>query len=289
MKKLFLGSMAFAAVIAGPAVAADMPVRVRAAPVVYYDWSGAYGGFSAGGIWTRTDRNYPYFGPVIGIPGVGPGGGAIPFPTTSGGLGNHRLNSDDGVWDAHIGFQGQWGSWVLGVEATITSCFNECVANVALGPPAFAPNVTSQTKLTNLYTLGPRLGYAWDRWMLYATGGAAAATLKDTYCVTSTGLCNPTLILPAGAGVFTSQPFNGQTTNWGYFIGGGLEAMIHKGSLVDVILGVEYVHFQTRSRDAVCANAACAVKSGLDDTLEARGDKVTARITIKTQGYGFLN
>jgi outer membrane immunogenic protein len=42
MKKLLLGSAGLAALIAGPAMAADMPVKAPPpAPVAYYDWSGA--------------------------------------------------------------------------------------------------------------------------------------------------------------------------------------------------------------------------------------------------------
>ena len=47
MKKFLLASVAFAA-IAGPAMAADMPVAPPPPPVVYYDWTGAYIGFNAG-------------------------------------------------------------------------------------------------------------------------------------------------------------------------------------------------------------------------------------------------
>src|SRR5258708_6992599 len=48
MKKLFFANAAFAALIAAPAMAADMPI---AAPPVYkapFSWSGCYGGFNAG-------------------------------------------------------------------------------------------------------------------------------------------------------------------------------------------------------------------------------------------------
>ena len=48
MKKFLLASVAFAA-IAGPAMAADMPVAPPPPPVVYYDWTGVYIGFNAGG------------------------------------------------------------------------------------------------------------------------------------------------------------------------------------------------------------------------------------------------
>jgi outer membrane immunogenic protein len=48
--------MALAAVIAGPAMAADMPVKALPPPPVVYDWSGAYVGFNIGGAWFDVER-----------------------------------------------------------------------------------------------------------------------------------------------------------------------------------------------------------------------------------------
>ena len=60
--------------------------------------------------------------------------------------------------------------------------------------------------------------------------------------------------------------------------------MVHKGPLVDVILGLEYQHFDLDSHEAF-RNPANQVQ-GYD--LGATGDLVRARLTIKTQGYGFF-
>ena len=73
--------------------------------------------------------------------------------------------------------------------------------------------------------------------MIYATGGYATATVKGQYTVTTTGL----QFAPA---------FHGQSWNDGWFAGGGFEYMIHKGALVDVILGAEYQHFDVSSKRA---------------------------------------
>ena len=59
MKKFLLGSVGLAAMLAGPAMAADMPVAPPPPPVVYYDWTGAYIGFNAGGVWYDVDRTFP--------------------------------------------------------------------------------------------------------------------------------------------------------------------------------------------------------------------------------------
>jgi hypothetical protein len=67
--------------------------------------------------------------------------------------------------------------------------------------------------------------------------------------------------------------------------------MIHKGPLVDVILGVEYQHFDIGSEKAFCFLSSCAatVFNAFNDfNHEAQGDIIRARLTFKTQGYGIL-
>jgi hypothetical protein len=41
------------------------------------------------------------------------------------------------------------------------------------------------------------------------------------------------------------------------------------------------------SKNAFCVNPGCNVPTGADYDLGAKGDIVRARLTIKTQGYGF--
>ena len=80
---------------------------------------------------------------------------------------------------------------------------------------------------------------------------------------------------------------NGQTTNWGWYAGGGFDYVVHQGPLVDVILGAEYQHYDISSKNAFCLTS-CAPASGADYDLGVKGDIVRARLTIKTKGYGFF-
>ena len=72
MKKFLLGSVGLAALIAGPAMAADMRLPPPPPPVVYYDWTGAYIGFNAGGIWSQVNQDFTQ--PAL-FNGFGPGSG----------------------------------------------------------------------------------------------------------------------------------------------------------------------------------------------------------------------
>ena len=78
--------------------------------------------------------------------------------------------------------------------------------------------------------------------MIFATGGYASADLKGTYCSTVTGACD-------GPGSFA----NGASRNNGWYAGGGFDYMVHKGPLVDVILGLEYQHYDVSGKTAFCA------------------------------------
>jgi len=69
---------------------------------------------------------------------------------------------------------------------------------------------------------------------------------------------------------------------------GGFDYMVHKGSLVDVILGVEYQHYDVNGQNAFCGLPGCGALTSADYDLSSKGDLVRARLTIKTQGYGFL-
>ena len=246
----------FAGVAAtGAALAADMPVKAPP-PAAYYDWSGAYAGFGIGGVWADVHRFYPQ-------PLAGP-----PLDSTS--------RSNDVIYGFQAGAQWQWGQWVLGVEAGYSAGFREMQSSVAVPSPPFQQNISDYNKITNLFTLGPRLGFAWDRWMIYGTGGWASADLKGQYIQTSTGL--QTLAFA-----------HGQSRHNGWFAGGGFEYMVHKGALVDVVFGAEYQHFDLGSKNTFCVSPGCNPPGfdTFDYRMDAKGDIVRARLTIKTQGYGW--
>lgn len=277
MKKLSLGGMALAAMMAGPAMAADMPYKAPPPPpaVTYYDWSGAYIGFGIGGVWSDVNRFYPDFA-LVHLP---------PQTFTS--------HSNDVIYGFHAGAQWQWGQWVLGMEVSYSAGTKEMVGTVSLSPPEPFTTLSAYNKITNLFTVGPRLGFAWDRWMVYGTGGYAIGEIKGQYACTGTNIA----VFPgpgacsANFGGLAALNFNGQTSNDGWFAGGGFEYMVHKGALVDVILGAEYQHFDLRDKTAFCFLPGCAttnMQAHVNFQQGATGDIVRARLTIKTQGYGFL-
>src|SRR5215218_4726885 len=117
MKKIVLG-IALAVTMTAQAFAADMAVKARPLPVdPTYDWSGFYMGGGTGGVWTKAERFMPDL-PVVGIP-----------PTT------FRANSNDWIYNVHVGAQKQWGRWVFGVEAAYNGSQRDMRTNVSVSPP----------------------------------------------------------------------------------------------------------------------------------------------------------
>jgi outer membrane immunogenic protein len=143
MRRILLASTILAA-MGGSTQAADE----IAAPAAGRNWSGAYAGVQGG--WARLE---PDSQPGLGLP-------AANFIQP----GSHSL-----IGGGHIGYNLQYGNFVVGVEADINrtdfsataSCFN----------PAFVCNASSDWNAS----IRGRLGYAADRFLVFATGGFAVA------------------------------------------------------------------------------------------------------------------
>jgi outer membrane immunogenic protein len=255
MKKVLLGAITIVALAATAATAADMPVKApRVAPAApAYNWSGFYVGAGAGGTWSDVHRFYPQ---AVGGP-------------------LHSTSSiNEAIYSIHGGAQWQLGRWVLGVEVGYTRGFDTLEDKVALPTPPFAADTSAHHRISSLFTVGPRLGFTWDRWMIYGTGGFASARLDGRYAFTSTGA-------PRFPG------FWGSSRNKGWFAGGGVEVVILQGTFADLLLGAEYQHFDLGSKNSFCFNAGCSPANAEDYQLDAKGDIVRARLTVKTHGWSF--
>jgi outer membrane immunogenic protein len=110
--------------------------------VAYYNWTGFYVGINGGYMWGKTEF-------------TGVGGGT--FSTSPNGW----------LVGGTVGFNYQVGSWVVGFEGD----YNWVDLD---GTDASAICGTScQFKNTWLSTARGRVGYAFDRWLPYLTGGGA--------------------------------------------------------------------------------------------------------------------
>jgi outer membrane immunogenic protein len=189
-RMLFAGALALAA--ATPAMAADLPEPAPPpqAPAAYtapgpvYNWSGVYIGINGG---------YAF--------------GNSSWGATTGFAGTGNFDVNDGLVGGTLGVNFQTGQFVFGVEAdgdwtdisgsTSSSTLGGCVANC-----------TYQTSNDWLGTIRGRIGYAFDRVLLYGTAGGAGGNVKSSFT--------------DSAGFSAS----GSSTEFGWTAGAGIEYAI---------------------------------------------------------------
>ncbi len=150
--------------LAGPASAGGEPAaRMAPAPLIAH-WAGFYAGGEVGGAWSRFDwsaTNGNYFntvGPIL--------------------LGTAFDQSAKGsvIGGGFLGYNFQSGPWVYGIEFSGTAS-GLAVTNVS---PYFPATDTYTSKIKWLATATGRVGYAWDRWLVYVKGGWAGADVQFT-------------------------------------------------------------------------------------------------------------
>lgn len=236
MRRIGLALLA-STMFVGAAAAADMPVKapVYKAPVVAppYNWAGFYVGLNAGGSWGRQDNS------LVTVPG-----GVVGFTNSD------KLNGFIG--GGQVGYNWQINQWVLGLEADFQGSGQKSDGSFlipSIAGIAVVPGLTASytDKLEWFGTVRGRVGYAWDRWLAYFTGGWAFGhgTLSGTGTTTPAGT-----VLAFSA----SQDYNGWT------LGGGLEwaFMDHWSAKA------EYLYIDFGNGPTVVANTAgtLAIASG---------------------------
>lgn len=157
MKRFLFASVALAALVASPALAADLrrppPPAYKAPPPVVpiFTWTGCYFGGHAGGLWASKDWT-----DVNGFTGV-PGSA----------LGGHDVDSFLGGVQAGCDYQFA-GGFVIGIAGDYAWTD---ASNSHLDPFGFG--ISFQTKIESLATVTGRIGYGWDRFLGYVKGGGA--------------------------------------------------------------------------------------------------------------------
>lgn len=180
MKKALLATAALGTVfIGGSSLAADFGIRAPA-PVPVFTWTGCYIGVHGGAGW--TDK-------TVSVPSIVPGESVTGH--TFGALGGGQ-----------VGCNLQLGGWVIGIEgegsaADIRGDTTQTILGITGTAHAETDWIASATG---------RLGWAWDRWLIYGKGGAAWA--HDKY----------SLSIP----VFPEQETASETRT-GWTVGGGIE------------------------------------------------------------------
>jgi len=249
MKRTLTASLGFLAMAMAPAIAADIPVKApRLAPVAAYSWTGLYTASTIGIQW--WDISGPY----------------VAFPDD-----NHNTRGSRALFGSHAGYQQQFGNWVLGVEVGYNTGYNprytssnSISADCLGGAIAFVADRTCHSRINNYWTAGAKVGWAWDTWMVYATGGYANGRVDTLTTVTSVG-------------VLTSETTARQS---GWYVGVGFDVFVTKFMWSDVILGLEYQHVDL-GRVTHIDTLGVAPAGDNDRNLRATDDVIRAKLTFK--------
>jgi outer membrane immunogenic protein len=174
MKARILGLLAATALTAAgisAASAADLPLRTAPAPVFapvpVFTWSGFYAGVNAGYGWSDEDNLR-----AVGVPAGAIGVGSIPGTLTFG-----DESAEGFVGGGQIGYNAQFGAFVVGVEADLQWADLGADRGVATYPAQWDAYDFRPAGVAGgidwFGTVRARLGVAFDRALIYGTGGFA--------------------------------------------------------------------------------------------------------------------
>jgi outer membrane immunogenic protein len=169
--KIVLAASALALLATGAAKAAE-PIQQPPSEVPVFTWTGFYLGIQGGYVWTNLD--------------VSPSG-----------LSSNDLNG--GMFGGYAGYNFEYAPWVFGIEGDFNGTWNNS-SGVIVGPPAAIVDIGTDW----LASIRARVGYSYDRALIYGTGGVAWTS--------------------ATADVTTALgTFSGDKTLTGWTLGGGVE------------------------------------------------------------------
>jgi outer membrane immunogenic protein len=152
-----------------------------------FDWSGIYVGGHFGGAWGDVDWSGP----------------AVSQFVDEGRI-SHEVEGS--LTGGHLGFNHQFGRWVGGVEVSLSGGDVEgssvAELNFQLG------DVATKTEIDSLFLATVRLGYAWNRSLVYLKGGYASADVK---------------LRGTGEEALDDVDFTSSERHAGFALGGGFE------------------------------------------------------------------
>ncbi|GGF88459.1 membrane protein [Azorhizobium oxalatiphilum] len=188
LKRALAGVSALAILGCGAASAADLatryPVKAVVPVVPVFSWTGFYIGGNVGYAW--ANNSYDYTSPLGFTTSYDVGGG------------------DGWVAGLQAGYNYQFANnVVLGIEADI-DWTGVGGSNGIFTGPLVGTNSVAGGELDYFGTIRARVGYAFDRWLPYVTGGAAWGKIDNG----------------------TFYGFDNSSTNWGWTIGAGVEYAI---------------------------------------------------------------
>jgi outer membrane immunogenic protein len=242
-RMLFAGALLLAAT--GSTLAADLPPSMPPppprAPAAYvpiitpqYNWGGVYIGINDGYGFGQSDWTFA---------GAPTGNFDIKGPLVGGTLG---ANFQSGAIVFGIEGDGDWSN-IKGSSSSTNAICGSC-----------------QTANTWLATLRGRLGVAWDRVLLYGTGGGAAGTINTSVPAL------PANVPPLAAG-------SSGSTEFGWAAGAGVEVAFTD----NITMKVEYLYVDLQNGSFACTAAVCGAGVVGSEPVSFQTSLVRAGLNLK--------
>jgi outer membrane immunogenic protein len=270
MKKFLLATTALAmsGVVAS---AADLPTR-KGAPIApayipAFTWTGFYVGLNAGVGWANNNNSLP--------------GGAFAAP----GFVSSNSNQAGFIGGAQAGYNYQFGAGqglVVGAETDIQFADlknrNNTPFTFATTPgTTFFPGSGSSNG-NYLGTVRGRVGYGFDRVLVYGTGGLAYGDIggnrnNGAFAVTNAGAVNPFTNTVAATTTTTQLGSTGSKTRAGWTLGGGVEFAVWQNWTVKA----EYLYYNLGHNNNTTLTPLAVASSNKDNT----GNIVRAGVNYK--------
>ena len=232
-----------------------------------YDWSGFYVGVHAGYTFGE-DENISTTGQVAAnIANVA--GGARP--------GQVRLDREGFIGGGQAGYNWQLTpNWVVGLETDISYVDIREDTNVVTIPlnGIGTLNNTFRTRMEYFGTVRGRIGYAWDRTLVYATGGLAYADIENSVAFFG----------PSTAGGLLQFAGKNRRTEAGYTVGAGIEHAF--GSNWSVKAEYLYYDFRDETVNVAVVPGDGGGGTGYNSRFENDGHIVRAGLNYKFGATG---
>lgn len=244
----------------GAALAADLPARMAPAPylapVPVFTWTGPYFGINAGASFDNRERF------------TGPAGNPL--------FGNQSFSDSGFSAGAQVGYNYQLGGFgglggpgsgiVVGFESDAMYMDTDKSLNVA---GVAGANTSFRSGLDFLGTVRGRVGYAFNQFMVYGTGGFAYGDVNSRVVSTT--------------GATTTFAANSSGFNTGYVYGGGIEYALPTTSFLNffkssaVTLKAEYLRYELDSSNLRDTGVGTV---NLANGVKVRNDGNLARIGL---------
>ncbi|WP_018045544.1 outer membrane beta-barrel protein [Methylobacterium sp. 88A] len=280
MAKIVLGVGAMIGLMTGTVAAADLPRRSAPPPVFVpvpaFSWTGFYAGVQAG--YGFTDRQ------TVRTAASSVNGSGTDFFIERAGIASLSSRQEGFVAGGQAGYNYQLtpgAGLVLGIETDIAYTDLDETKRRSRGlfgsGSDSAVVTTTRQSLDFLGTVRGRLGYAFNRVLVYGTGGLAYGNVKYQSATSFRLAGVPTLDLFAG-GIDRLET--------GFAYGGGIEYALPTESFLNVFrssavtLKVEYLHYDLGKRSVPLIGSSGLGQSLVEATSRFRSEGSVVRVGL---------